>query len=284
MPLILQGATSGQATIQATDAATVTLTLPATSGTLAVGGTTPSFSTLTVTGNTNLATTSGNVGIGTSSPATKLQIEGSGARVRLNDTSGGTADWGTDGTGTYWRDFTIGTFRWLLPSGEVALRIDSNGNLQLPKSGTKILNTSGNPILNQTGSILQVVQGTLSSSFSSSSSTFTAIGATLSITPSSANSRILLMASVGVGVSASNYVDMSIFRDSTNLAGSFGFITTYSSSATLNACQNFSHIDSPATTSAISYSIRMRTQTGVSYSVVGGTGQTCTLIAMEIAG
>jgi len=213
-----------------------------------------------------------------------LQIDGSGTRARLNDTSGGTCDWGSDGTGTYWRDFSIGTFRWSLPSGEVALRIDSNGNLQLPKSGTKILNTSGNSILNQSGSILQVVQGTLSSNFSSTSTSFTAIGATLSITPSSTSSRILLMASVGVNVSASNYVDMSIFRDATNLAGSFGFLTTFSSSATLSACQNFSHIDSPATTSAISYAIGMRTQTGVSYSVVGGTGQTCTLIAMEIAG
>ena len=68
MPIVLAGATSGSATIQATDAQTVTITMPATSGTLAVGGTTPSFSTLTVTGNTYLATTSGNVGIGTSSP------------------------------------------------------------------------------------------------------------------------------------------------------------------------------------------------------------------------
>lgn len=134
------------------------------------------------------------------------------------------------------------------------------------------------------GAVLQVVQGTLSSNFSSSSSTFTAIGATLSITPSSTSSRILLMASVGVGVSASAYIDMTVFRDSTNLAGAFGFITTFSSAATLSACQNFSHIDSPATTSAISYSIRMRTQTGVSYSVINAGGQTCTLIAMEIAG
>jgi hypothetical protein len=47
MPLVLQGATSGQATVQATDAATVTLTLPATSGTLSVGGTTPSYTSVT---------------------------------------------------------------------------------------------------------------------------------------------------------------------------------------------------------------------------------------------
>jgi hypothetical protein len=38
MPLILQGATSGQATVQATDAQTVTITLPATSGTLVTTG------------------------------------------------------------------------------------------------------------------------------------------------------------------------------------------------------------------------------------------------------
>jgi hypothetical protein len=38
MPLVLAGATSGQATLQATDAATVTLTLPATSGTLVTTG------------------------------------------------------------------------------------------------------------------------------------------------------------------------------------------------------------------------------------------------------
>jgi hypothetical protein len=38
MPLVLAGATSGQATVQATDAQTVTLTLPATSGTLVTTG------------------------------------------------------------------------------------------------------------------------------------------------------------------------------------------------------------------------------------------------------
>jgi hypothetical protein len=74
MPVQINGATSGSATLQATDAQTVTLTLPATSGTLAVGGTTPSFSTLTVTGNTNLATSSGSVGIGTSSPRTVFDV------------------------------------------------------------------------------------------------------------------------------------------------------------------------------------------------------------------
>jgi hypothetical protein len=160
---------------------------------------------------------------------------------------------------------------------------NTDRTLTLPNQTGTIL-TNASTVGFPAGSILQVVQGTLSSLFTSSSSTFTAIGATLSITPSSASSRILLMASVGVGVNSSGFIDMTIFRDSTNLAGSFGFLSTHSSAADLSACQNFSHIDSPATTSAISYSIRMRTQTGVAYTVVLGGGQSCTLIAMEIAG
>ena len=56
--LVLTGATSGSATVQATDAATVTITLPATSGTLALtsGGGSPTFTTITTT---NDATISG---------------------------------------------------------------------------------------------------------------------------------------------------------------------------------------------------------------------------------
>ena len=55
MPLVLAGATSGSATLQATDAATVTLTLPATSGTLSVSGGSPTFATLTVTGDATIS-------------------------------------------------------------------------------------------------------------------------------------------------------------------------------------------------------------------------------------
>jgi len=49
MPLVLAGATSGSATVQATDAQTVTLTLPASSGTIALttGGGSPTFTSVT---------------------------------------------------------------------------------------------------------------------------------------------------------------------------------------------------------------------------------------------
>jgi hypothetical protein len=90
MPLVLAGATSGSATVQATDAQTVTLTLPASSGTLAVSGDSASFVNLaytgTLTGGTGIVNlgsgqfykdASGNVGIGTSAPAQLLEVAAS---------------------------------------------------------------------------------------------------------------------------------------------------------------------------------------------------------------
>jgi hypothetical protein len=104
MPLVLAGATSGQATVQATDAQTVTLTLPASSGTLVVtgGAQTIEFAdgsasapSITNSGDTNTGmffpaadtiafteggvesmriNASGQVGIGTTNPVVNLQI------------------------------------------------------------------------------------------------------------------------------------------------------------------------------------------------------------------
>jgi hypothetical protein len=113
MPLVLAGATSGQATVQATDAQTVTLTLPATSGTLVTtgGAQTIEFAdgsasapSITNSGDTNTGiffpvadaiafseggtesmriTSDGNLGIGTAAPA---------ARIHAVTTSGSTTN------------------------------------------------------------------------------------------------------------------------------------------------------------------------------------------------
>jgi hypothetical protein len=84
MPLVLAGATSGQATVQATDAATVTLTLPATSGTLSVSGGSPSFATLTVTGDASISGLT--VGKGGGAVASNTVI-GNGALATATGTS-----------------------------------------------------------------------------------------------------------------------------------------------------------------------------------------------------
>jgi hypothetical protein len=120
MPLVLAGATSGQATVQATDAQTVTLTLPATSGTLVTtgGAQTIEFAdgsasapSITNSGDTNTGMffpaadtiafseggteamrldSSGNVGIGTSGPASRLNILGTSAAPNATTLSAAT--------------------------------------------------------------------------------------------------------------------------------------------------------------------------------------------------
>jgi hypothetical protein len=117
MPLILAGATSGSATVQATDAATVTMTLPATSGTLVTtgGAQTIEFAdgsasapSITNSGDTNTGIffpaadtiafteggvesmridSSGNVGILNSAPATALETGTFGTGLAVGSTS-----------------------------------------------------------------------------------------------------------------------------------------------------------------------------------------------------
>jgi hypothetical protein len=145
MPLVLAGATSGQATVQATDAQTVTLTLPASSGTLVVtgGAQTIEFAdgsasapSITNSGDTNtgmffpaadtIAFTeggtesmridaSGNVGIGNSSPTDyKLVVDGEGS----------TGGFALKRTGTLTGS---AAFRLVGSSGSEALGISVNG-------------------------------------------------------------------------------------------------------------------------------------------------------------
>jgi hypothetical protein len=117
MPLVLAGATSGQATLQATDAATVTLTLPASTGTLVVtgGAQTIEFAdgsasapSITNSGDTNTGmffpaadtiafteggvesmrvTSAGSLGIGTNSPVSRLEVKNTADNTALTVTS-----------------------------------------------------------------------------------------------------------------------------------------------------------------------------------------------------
>jgi len=163
MPLVLAGATSGSATIQATDAATVTRTLPSTSGTLVTTGGaqtiefadgTVSAPSITNSGDTNTGIffpaadtiafteggvesmridSSGNVGIGTSSPAYKLDVQGTANSTlvslgtarpfRISAASDGTND---DAIWNLNATSGVGQLRFSTANTE-RMRIDSNG-------------------------------------------------------------------------------------------------------------------------------------------------------------
>jgi hypothetical protein len=113
------------------------------------------------------------------------------------------------------------------------------------------------------GSVLQVVQGSYSSPFSTTSSSYVSTGASATITPTSSTSKILAQVSVNIGNQVYNWLYLTLYRGSTNIStvGSTnpaGWIMT--NSVDYLTTSNFQILDSPATTSATTYTLYIKGQ------------------------
>ena len=142
------------------------------------------------------------------------------------------------------------------------------------------------------GSVLQVVQSLFANTTSTSSTSFVTTNHSASITPSSASNKILVTLSGG-GWYNSNIINKSLFttiyRGATNLepTANAGFEVIYCN-AFFAAQHSVVYLDSPATTSATTYTIYFRVESGGTavYTQFQGTqpGTPVTLTLMEIAG
>jgi hypothetical protein len=132
------------------------------------------------------------------------------------------------------------------------------------------------------GTILQVKNMTTAASTSNASNSPVATAITLSITPSSTSSTILVSGTTG-NISKGAYrtwMDMSIYRNSTNV-NSIGYLFDQSTTATAAsfAGQAFSYMDSPATTSSVTYTVYYLSALGGNIGVQGGH-----ITLMEVSG
>jgi hypothetical protein len=134
-----------------------------------------------------------------------------------------------------------------------------------------IQTTAGKPILNSTGSILQVVSTTKTDVFTTTSLTMVDVtGLNASITPSSSSSKILVCYSVHLGQTGQHYLMAGdITRNGTQIAiadaaGSRSRFTfgTQDNGAVHGGTDNYSgqYLDSPASTAALTYQIRIRAE------------------------
>jgi hypothetical protein len=148
---------------------------------------------------------------------------------------------------------------------------NSNRTLTLPDStGTVMLtNTAVAKSQLPTGSVLQVVSAAKTDTFSLASSTFTDItGLSVTITPTSATSKILIMATTNASGSSGGYMASTrLVRDSTAIY--VGDAAGSRLQASVSARNNDSgdarmhsmvFLDSPATTSAITYKVQLACQ------------------------
>lgn len=161
-------------------------------------------------------------------------------------------------------------------------------------------------LITPAGHVIQVVQVITTAqqtiaTGSADNSNFTGIGLSLSITPSATSSKVYLMASVSVGQTENAYNNsLGLFRGSTIIgAGLTSGVDSYAVNASWRAFNEYAmsqlpinFLDSPSTTSAITYSVKCNSNGGSTYpsyinrSKYGNTfggNPSSTLIAMEIA-
>ena len=113
------------------------------------------------------------------------------------------------------------------------------------------------------GAVLQVVSATTNTQVSSSTDTFVATGLTASITPTSATSKILVLVQHNgcrktVG-NSSTCLDIQLVKNSSPLIQTGALAETGTSSDLVVSC-GFSYLDSPATTSSVTYATNFRSR------------------------
>jgi hypothetical protein len=109
------------------------------------------------------------------------------------------------------------------------------------------------------GKVLQVVMGSTATEVSNSTGTFVDSGITATITPTLATSKVLALITMAVGKTAGNagnHLLARLYRDATNvLQYDAGHLYT-NSAMILVAERSFNYLDTPATTSAVTYKVQ----------------------------
>ena len=177
-------------------------------------------------------------------------------------------------------------------SGSVTLQepaVAGSTVLTLPAVSGTVLTTgsSGQSIPKAalpTGSVLQVVSANRSGEQSTTSSSFVDANLSLSITPTSATSKIFVMYTGSAGNDGTGECYLTLVRNSTNLGnGTQGMMRVWFNGSSGYHFGGFSmsFLDSPATTSATTYKVQFRNQ--ASFVYISGGNSTDTLTAFEIA-
>jgi len=137
------------------------------------------------------------------------------------------------------------------------------------------------------GQVIQVVTATDSTERATTSTSYAAVSQlSLSITPSSASNKILILVGSGIHTYAPNGAHWTVYRGSTNLAtgtskSAFAF-HRYAGTGGYNSTLCIAYLDSPATTSATTYQVYQKTDTTSAYINIENT--TGSITALEIKG
>ena len=168
-----------------------------------------------------------------------------------------------------------------------------SGTITLGQSGETVTIPSGVTLTNNGtasgfggGKILQVVTATDSTQRTTTSTSFVTASNTLSlnITPSATSSKIFIIASSsGQNNTANGYAYYTLFKDSTNLGDSTSGMTVVQQESGSNNVKfsiGMSYLDSPSSTSALTYAVYMKVNTGT--GVLNSEGVQGSITAFEV--
>jgi hypothetical protein len=168
-------------------------------------------------------------------------------------------------------------------SGSISLEspaVSGTTTLTLPTTSGTIVTTNTMPA----GSVLQVVNATYSTITATSNTTYVDTGLSANITPSSSSSKILVVVhqSECVNSSANVGIKLKIQRNGTDIitiapAAGYGI-------SNANATISTMYLDSPATTSAITYKTQFGLTSATGTATVQNDSATSTITLMEIKG
>lgn len=168
---------------------------------------------------------------------------------------------------------------------------------------TRAVNTA----LAGSGGVLQVVQTVKTDTFTTTGTSFVEItGFTVSITPSSASSKVLVTVTLLGGENQDAFPAMRLLRNGTAVVlgdsippgqqATFGYVNTGADARDqyLLTTASYMYLDSPASTSSLTYSVQVRPMSSTNRTfylnrpnTIGDPNQftvTSTITAMEIAG
>jgi hypothetical protein len=164
----------------------------------------------------------------------------------------------------------------------MAVTIDGSGEI----TGLDEINNIAVPATSF-GKVIQVVEGKSTTQTATTSTSYVDTAVSATITPSSASNKIFVIASCnGMNRSASDTfqgVSARLIRGATQIA-LIGVDIGYTATGLLlfMGGSTVSIVDSPASTSATTYKIQVRSGNGASEGM-NGSGETSSIILMEIA-
>lgn len=170
--------------------------------------------------------------------------------------------------------------------------VAGTNTLTLPAvTGTVLTTASGGQSVPRAampaGAILQVVSATTTTYVTANSTTYVDSTLTASITPTTSTSKILVMINQGIGTSGSGNVgNIKLVRNSTDVQ-TWGFGIFYTGASDLYGYSSNTYLDSPASTSSVTYKTQFNRTGGsgttrVQYSDGNGS-QVSTITLMEVA-